>query len=187
MAQPWRSATPRKVGLKHGFRSGLEENNATVLKKAGQPVVFEKVKIEFLTPAELHIYTPDFELKNGIIVETKGLFENADRAKHLYVKLEHPALDIRFVFQNPNARLSKTSKVTYAQWADSYGFKWAAKVIPAAWWGEPNISGPRGPRTIAIPEAAKDLIAGSARQPQRAGRNKAMRPPKVAGAKARPA
>jgi hypothetical protein len=177
----WKNkAKHKKVGLRVGFRSGLEERNAEHLRANGQPVVFEKVKIRYVLPATERTYTPDFEMKNGIIVETKGLFEATDRAKQLFVKLEHPDLDIRLVFSNPNQRLSKTSKVTYAQWAESYGYKWASKLIPPAWWKEPGPRGKTGPRTIAVPQAAKDLLADPARQPLQAGHSATLRPLKVA-------
>jgi hypothetical protein len=43
----------RTAGLRHGFRSGLEEKNAKHIEAKGAPVVFEKVKIEYLIPATL--------------------------------------------------------------------------------------------------------------------------------------
>lgn len=73
---------------------------------------------------------------NGIIIETKGRFMTADRQKHLMIQQDHPDLDIRFVFNNPNARISKTSKTTYAKWCEKYGFKYAKGSIPEAWLKE---------------------------------------------------
>lgn len=85
-------------------------------------------------PAKEHTYTPDFLLKrSGIIVETKGQFTSEDRQKHLYVKAQHPELDIRFVFQNPNAPIYKGSKTTYAKWCEKHGFKYATRLIPLEW------------------------------------------------------
>lgn len=78
-------------------------------------------------------YTPDFVLANGIIVETKGRFITSDRQKHLMIKEQHPDLDIRFVFSNPNSKLYKGSKTTYADWCDKHGFKWAKEEIPLEW------------------------------------------------------
>jgi hypothetical protein len=168
---------PNTVGLRHGFRSGLEAANAAHLKSYGIPVVFEEVKIKYPIPATVHSYTPDFELPNGIIVETKGRFMPVDRAKHLYVRLAHPGLDIRFVFSNPNAKLSPKSKTTYAMWAEGHGFKWAAKLIPIEWAKEPPSDVSRrtklGPRTIAVPPEAPHHFANCARQPHAAGRQKA--------------
>lgn len=128
--------TKKQVGLKAGFRSGLEERIAEQLDKAGVEYTYEQVKLEYIRPASKHIYTPDFVLANGIIVETKGRFLMADRQKHILVKKHNPTLDIRFVFSNSNARISKTSRTTYAQWCIKNGFKYADKEIPKEWYQE---------------------------------------------------
>lgn len=125
--------TAEDVGLRHGFRSGLEEMNAKFLESKGIKVNFESFKIPYTVPETRRTYTPDFPLPNGIIVETKGKLEPKDRAKHLFIKLQHPELDIRFVFQRPNDKIVKGSKTTYAAWAEKHGFKWAVKIIPEAW------------------------------------------------------
>lgn len=128
-----------QAGLREGFRSGLEKRNADHLAKHGQPVIFEQHKIRYVVPETRRTYTPDFLLKsNGVIVETKGRFLPPDRAKHMLVKAQHPELDIRFVFSNPNAPLYKGSSTTLADWAEKYDFKWAAKLIPPSWWQEPG-------------------------------------------------
>lgn len=133
-----RKPTQEEVGLRNGFRSGLEEMNARFLESQGVVVSFETLKIPYTVPETRRTYTPDFPLPNGIIVETKGKLEPKDRAKHLFIKLQHPELDIRFVFQRPYDRITKTSKTTYAAWADKHGFRWAAKIIPADWLKEPG-------------------------------------------------
>lgn len=129
----WPGQAPGDPALRHGYRSGLEETNAKLLEGLGVPVLFEVLKIRYEIPASLHTYTPDFELPNGIIVETKGKFEPADRAKHLLVHAQWPELDIRFVFQRPSDPINKGSKTTYAMWAEKHGFRWAFKRIPEAW------------------------------------------------------
>lgn len=126
----------RDPGLKHGFRSGLEEKIASELRAAGVPFQFESRKITYLKPEKLATYTPDFVLPNGIIVETKGRFVTADRQKHVLIQKQHPDLDIRLVFSNSRGRISKQSKTTYAMWAEKYGFKFADKSIPKAWIDE---------------------------------------------------
>lgn len=127
----------RKSALKHGWRSGLEEDVANDLKKKGVKYEYETKKIKWLDH-KTRTYTPDFILPNGIIIETKGRFVVADRRKHLEVKAQYPDLDIRFVFSNPNAKLSKASKTTYAQWCKRHGFLWANKRIPQEWLDEPT-------------------------------------------------
>ena len=127
------SKTARAVGLVQGFRSGLEDKVAEQLRGEGIDPRYESLTIEYVKPERKAKYTPDFPLPNGIIVETKGRFITEDRQKHLLVKAQHPHLDIRFVFSNPNQRISKTSATTYAMWCEKHGFLYAAKLIPLAW------------------------------------------------------
>lgn len=126
--------TVRQVALKHGFRSGLEETIAKKLSADKIPFEYEKLKINFNQPEKKRSYTPDFQLlSNGIIIESKGRFLVADRLKHLWVKEQHPELDIRFVFSNSKAKLSKASKTTYGMWCDKHGFKYSDREIPLSW------------------------------------------------------
>jgi len=128
----------RSAGLKHGWRSGLEEQVMGQLNADGIPYGYEQVVIEFTQPSKPRKYTPDFLLlRNGIIIETKGRFVTADRQKHLLVQAQHPALDIRFVFSNSRQRISKQSQTTYAAWCQTKDFKFADKLIPQAWLNEP--------------------------------------------------
>ena len=129
-------ATYKQVAMKYGFRSGLEERIAEQLDKLGVEYTYEKVKLKYIKPASSHVYTPDFQLPNGIIVETKGRFLAPDRQKHLLVKKHNPELDIRFIFSNSNARINKTSKTTYAMWCRKNGYKFADKTIPQEWIDE---------------------------------------------------
>jgi hypothetical protein len=123
-----------EAGKALGFRSGLEERVAAELERAiGNPVPYEAIVVHYDKPAKKARYTPDFQLPNGIIVETKGRFVTADRQKHLVIKAQRPDLDIRFVFSNPNTRISKQSKTTYAMWCEAKGFKYAKGSVPAAW------------------------------------------------------
>lgn len=127
-----------QVGALHGFRSGLEDVNARFLTEWNVAVAYEQYDLTYEKPATVHRYTPDFILPNGIIVETKGRFLTVDRQKHILIKEQHPQLDLRFVFSNPNTRISKQSRTTYAIWCQSHGFQYAAKVIPPEWLDEPN-------------------------------------------------
>lgn len=132
-----RKRTPQQVGLVYGFRSGLEEQVAQQLKDAGVAYDYESIKLQYIKPARSAKYTPDFILPNGIIVETKGRFVVEDRQKHLILKDQHPKLDIRFVFSNSKTKISKNSKTSYADWCVKYGFTYADKLIPKAWFDEP--------------------------------------------------
>lgn len=138
MATVRNSRTPARRHLAATYRSGLEQKVAAQIEAAGLVVVYEDKAsvIPYITPAEPHKYTPDFKLPNGIIVETKGIFDAADRKKHTLVKAQHPHLDIRFVFSNSKAKLYKGSPTSYAAWCQKNGFQYADKLIPAAWLSE---------------------------------------------------
>lgn len=122
----------KRKHLKRTYRSGLEEEAAAFLKSRQKKVEYEKLKIEW-EDLKYRTYTPDFELDNGIIIETKGIFSPADRRKHVEIQRQHPKLDIRFVFSNANARLYKGAKSRYCDWCEQKGFKWAHRVIPEEW------------------------------------------------------
>jgi hypothetical protein len=125
--------------LPNGFRSGLEKRNADHLDSRGIAYDYEKFKISYEVPSRTATYTPDFVLlDNGVIVETKGVFDTQDRAKHLLVKAQHPELDIRFVFQRGSQPIYKKSPTTHAAWAEKHGFQWAEKLIPPEWAKEPK-------------------------------------------------
>jgi len=123
----------RIAAIKHGYRSGLEEDLDAVLKENNIDGEYEKHKIKYTIPTTDHTYTPDFKLPNGIYIETKGRLVLADMKKHILIKQQHPHLDIRFVFQNSKAKIRKGSTTTYAMWADKHGFRWANKTIPLDW------------------------------------------------------
>lgn len=128
-----KKVTKRQAARIKGYRSGLEEEVDDKLKNAGVDGQYEQHKIEYVQPATKRKYTPDFKLPNGIFIETKGRFVASDRKKHLLIKDQYPDLDIRFVFQNANNKLSKRSKTTYADWCRKYGFLFAEKEIPKEW------------------------------------------------------
>jgi hypothetical protein len=129
-----------QVAIKHGFRSGLEDNVNDMLKEQNKSFSYESEKISYIQPETKHNYTPDFVL-NKIVggkmyVETKGRWVKTDRLKFDLIFEQYPGIDIRFVFQNPNAKLYKGSKTTYAQYCDKKGWRWAKKEIPEEWLKE---------------------------------------------------
>jgi len=117
------------------YRSGLEKVVAEYLKQNKKNFRYEDLKIEW-KDLRYRTYTPDFILDNGIIVETKGIFDNEDRRKHLAVREQHPELDIRLVFSNAKAKLYKGSKTTYAMWCEENNFLYSHRVIPPDWLEE---------------------------------------------------
>jgi hypothetical protein len=73
------------------------------------------------------------------MIETKGYFTAADRAKHLAIKKQMPKIEIRFVFMNAKNKLNKNSSTTYADWCDRHGFKWAEGSVPDSWLMEGKV------------------------------------------------
>ena len=117
------------------YKSGLEEEAVLFLKTRQKKVRYEKLKIEW-EDLRYRTYTPDFELDNGIIIETKGILDNDDKRKHLAIQKQHPELDIRFVFSNANAKLYKGAKSRYCDWCDKNNFLWSHRIIPQEWLTE---------------------------------------------------
>ena len=120
------------------FRSKSEEKIYNYLLNKKIPHEYEKCKIEYQW-LEDKKYIPDFILKeNGIILEVKGRFVREDRKKHLFIRKQKPELDIRFIFDNPKAKLYKGGKMTNASWCDKYKFKYCSlrEGIPEAWFNE---------------------------------------------------
>jgi len=128
----------KSAAKRAAYRSGLEVSLSDEIKAAGQPVIYEEYRLPYLVPETRHHYTWDFTLANGIIIEGKGIFDATDRAKHLFVREQFPELDIRFVFSSARAHIGPGSHTTLAQWCDKYGFLFAHKHIPSAWFSEPG-------------------------------------------------
>lgn len=125
----------RRMAIKYGYRSGLEHQLSLYLDEHKVKYDYENIKIEWEDLA-YRTYTPDFILYNGIIIETKGRFLAADRRKHIAIKKQHPKLDIRFVFTNSRAKLSKGAKSSYAEWCIKNGFRYYDRIIPEDWLKE---------------------------------------------------
>ena len=110
------------------YRSGLEKEVAAYLRQNQKKVRYEVLKVEW-EDLRYRTYTPDFVLDNGIIIETKGIFDSSDRRKHREIQRQHPELDIRFVFSNANAKLYKGAKSRYCHWCEQHKFQWALSLI----------------------------------------------------------
>jgi len=141
-ANNWgRKSKARQVALKYGYKSGLELDVSKQITEANYPLNYETEKLEYIVPETKHTYTPDFIFtkKNGakMYVETKGRWTNIDRKKTKNVLASNPGIDLRFVFQNPNQKITKNSKTTYAMHALKIGVNEVAKMdIPEAWLKE---------------------------------------------------
>ena len=128
----------RRIKQINGYRSGFENTVASALSEQKINFKYEVTQIKYIKPQTTHKYTVDFTLPNGILVETKGRWVLEDRKKHLLIKQQHPELDIRIVFQNPNGKIRKGSKTTYSNFCDKHEILWANKEIPVSWISEKN-------------------------------------------------
>lgn len=126
------------------FRSGLEDRNAKHMDKLGVKYDFERFHINYVVPARDAKYTPDFVLANGIIIETKGIWEVDDRKKHLLIREQYPDLDIRLVFSNSNSKIYKGSPTSYADFCTKHGIQFADKLVPLDWLKEARKEIPQG-------------------------------------------
>lgn len=119
------------------FRSGYEKRIWQNAKKSRKKLEYEpqSPRINYVIP---YRYVPDFVLPNGIFIEAKGWLRPRDRTKMRKVKEHNPDLDIRFLFQNANTRITKSkNSEMYWQWAERHGFKWhEGDKIPLTWWRE---------------------------------------------------
>lgn len=126
--------TVDKNGIKHGYRSGLENVIMEDIESNGIEPNYEAKKLEYIQPETKHIYTPDFCVSPHIVIETKGRWVVEDRMKMLLVIEQYPDIDFRMVFYNANQKIKKGSKTSYADWCDKHGIKWAHKAIPDEWY-----------------------------------------------------
>ena len=113
------------------FRSKLEEKVADLLVELGVKYEYETTKVPYVIE---HIYTPDFILPNGVVLECKGYWDSDDRRKIKAVKTLNPELDLRMVFQAHFNTISKRSKTTYAKWCERHDIPWTSfQNIPLKW------------------------------------------------------
>lgn len=149
-----RTATTRQKDSE--YRSPIEEKVADQLKGQGFKNIYEIGRIPYVK--SIAHYIPDFVLPNGIIIEVKGYpFESFDRSKHLYLKKQHPDLDVRFIFENPRLPIYPKSKTTYGDWCDKNGFEYAHAYVPTEWIREQ----PKSKRIRTLKEVLK--LKGNAR------------------------
>lgn len=107
-------------------RSKLEQRFEQILLDNRIEYEYEVTRIPYIVPESKHNYTVDWTCLNGLLIETKGyLSDHQERHKYVLLKEQHPTLDLRFVFDNPN-KLCGGTKYTHAKWADKYGFKWCS-------------------------------------------------------------
>ena len=118
------------------FRSGYEKKVYESIPRNQRGFVDyepQKPVIRYTTSSR---YIPDLRLPGDIFIECKGYFDARARAKMLAVKKQHPELDIRFLFQRANNRLTKSkNSMMYWEWAERHGFLWAeGTCVPEEWF-----------------------------------------------------
>lgn len=111
------------------YKSGFERTLSIQLQQSGVGWSYETLELPYVLS---RTYNPDFILKNGIIIEAKGLLDRDSKAKMAAVRKQYPDLDIRFVFMNADKKVPG-SKQTHGQWATKNGFLWANATIPEEW------------------------------------------------------
>lgn len=113
-----------KIDLMPTFKSKLEIKAWSLLKKHFPSVKYEPTKIKYIQPEKERTYIPDFKMYRDIYIEAKGKLDLATRQKMIWFRDSNPHVTIIFLFMNPDNKITKRSKTTYAQWADKNEFHW---------------------------------------------------------------
>ena len=117
--------TTGRIGLMPSFKSKLEEKVWAVLKKNFPSVKYEPNKFKFIQPEIERTYIPDFKTgRSNLFLEAKGKLDLETRKKMVWFKDSNPNIRIIFLFMNPDNKITKRSKTTYAMWATDNGFEW---------------------------------------------------------------
>jgi hypothetical protein len=105
------------------FRSGFEEDVAKQLQPFG--FSYEPFQVDYIIPRK---YTPDFVYeKNGrtYLIECKGYFRAGDTQKYRAISRSIPwTQELIFVLMKPNQKVSKSTKLTMAEWCDKHNILW---------------------------------------------------------------
>ncbi|OCJ61190.1 endodeoxyribonuclease [Agrobacterium tumefaciens] len=100
-------------------RNKFEDRVAAALP---QGLTYENIKLPYVLNCN---YIPDFiDAANKVIYEAKGRFTAIDRRKQKAIKKQHPDWTVVMIFQNPNQKISKGSKTSYADWCDKNCIRW---------------------------------------------------------------
>ena len=142
------------------YKSKFEMRVAAELEELLGDINYEPDRLNFIQPEKKRFYLPDFKLRENVYIETKGKWTSDDRAKHVWIKEQHPDVTIYLLFQNANVKLNKRSKTSYGDWATKNGLLWGdyRNGIPKEWLNasKQSIGAERGKR-------------GNQRQPKQRG------------------
>lgn len=97
-------------------RSKFETNFLAQVTKKGFNLDYETSVLAYVSPVQKRKYNPDWTIKPGWYIETKGRFTSSDRKKILLVKEQHPEARILIVFQRQQNKLYKGSPTSYTEW-----------------------------------------------------------------------
>jgi hypothetical protein len=129
------------------YKSKFEARIAAYLKKMKVPFEYEARTYKYKSRPRMSArcgecgskniyvdrrYTPDFFLKNGVIIESKGKWAAKDRYKMLDVREANPTLNVRMLFMSDN-KISKVSKTRYSRWCEDNNIIYAVGTIPKEW------------------------------------------------------
>lgn len=103
------------------FKSKFEKSFHELLKSKHLDFPYEADVLGYTLSLS---YKPDWKVRDGLYLETKGKFDYIERRKLLAILRSNPGKEVRMVFQRNN-KISKKSKLTYGDWCDTYGIKWS--------------------------------------------------------------
>lgn len=108
----------------------------------GKQPAYEKDTLEYTVPASTHKYTPDFRIRKNVYIETKGIWDKADRDKILLCREQHPEKIICMCFYNSNYKIYPGSKTTYGDWCDQNLIPWCdiKNGLPKEWFEDDNFN-----------------------------------------------
>ena len=107
----------KRVGA---FRCQLEADVAASLKELGHEYGYEATKLDYVTH---HKYIADFTI-GDVLIEVKGFWPAEQRAKiRLLIKC-NPGIKLFVALRNPNTKVNKNSRLTYADWCRRYSIPW---------------------------------------------------------------
>ena len=105
------------------FRSGFEEDVAKQLQPFG--FSYEPFQVPYRIERK---YTPDFVYEyrgRTYLIECKGYFRAGDTQKYRSVARSIPwTYELIFVLMKPNQKVSKSTKLTMAEWCDKHEILW---------------------------------------------------------------
>lgn len=128
---------PKSTNRPHGrrtvyngitFDSNFEATVAQLLDELNISWEYHPIRIPWVPSVQY--YTPDFKINltdgSSFLLETKGCFDLASRAKMKQLKIQYPNMDIRMMFMLDQP-LTKGSPTLYTDWARRHKYKCVTK------------------------------------------------------------